>query len=200
MGLIEVQYLEKALGVPVGSLNQDQAQYYIDTVSSYVESYTGVTFTPQVDVTLRLQADYYGQITLHMKPIQDVTEVLPADQTTPCDILLTTPSWGFDGYDTIYNLQPHSVYLVTLSYGYDEVPQDIKSYVTEQCINKVNNPNNLEAFRVGDVTETYGTKTQVNETVSVAGLGQEVLDSYKDTEETWRLGPRAYPTQSWNWF
>lgn len=199
MGLITIDYLEKALGVPVGSLDQDQAQYYIDTISAYVESYTGVTFTLQEDVILRLQADYYGQVVLHMKPIQTVTDVTVAPQTTPYSFPLTDPVWGFDGYDTIYNLQPHSVYLITLTYGYSDVPQDIKSYTTEQCRNALNNPNNLANYRVGDVTESYATKDAVNEVKSVAGLGQSVLDSYKDSEETWRLGPRAYPQQSWNW-
>jgi len=200
MAIITVDQLEEYLGREFTPTEAAQAQVYINVVSAAVQTYTGTTFELQEDVVLRMQADYYGQITLYMKPIQDVSAVVLASNATypdPSSLVLTDPSYGWDGYDTIFNLSAHVVYDVTLTYGYATAPEDIQGYLLWATSEIVNNPTSLSSFRVGDVTETYGGKTGVT---TIASLMNAVLESYKDTAETWRLGPRNYnPTTDFNW-
>ncbi len=192
MSIITIEQLETALGRDLTTEQEAQAQFFIDAITAAIETYTGTTFTLQEDVTLRMQADYYGQIRLPMKPIQEVSAVEYSTNTTPTAQPVTPLFWGFDGYDTIYNLPAHVVLDVTLSYGYATAPADIQAYVVWATTGVLNNPDGLESFRVGDVTETYGQAASASGITSYAGLMQQTLDSYKDTYDTWRLGPRNY--------
>jgi len=191
-GIITIAELEAALGRTLVGDQIAQAQYFIDGVSSYVETYTGVTFTLHENEVVRQQADYYGELALAPEPIIAVGDV------TAVHIPSCTTFYGYDGLNTLYNLEAHGVYDVVLTYGYETPPTDIKTYVTEQVRFMINNPNNLSQYRVGDVTETYNTKDQTDDVMSVAGLGQDTLDSYKRTEQTWKLGPRSFPGRSPN--
>lgn len=189
MAIITVSQLETALGVTLTEVQQDQAEFYIDTISAYVETYTGVTFTEHVDETLVLQSDYYGEIKLALHPITAITSVTKLG--TPADTCL----WGWDQYDTIFNLQPHTAYEVLMSFGYATPPLDIAGYVTQAVILAMTNPTNQASLRVGDVTESFGNVSGGGGVMSYAQLGQQVLDSYKRTNDTWKIGPRAFSVQ-----
>lgn len=184
MSIITVEELQVALNRTFTDGEAAQAQYYIDTVSAYVESYTGVAFTLHEAETVRQQSDYYGEIKLAPGPIVEVGEV---SRVFPPNV---ARFYGFDGIDTLYNLEPHTAYDVILTYGYETPPADIKGFVTESCREVVNNPNSLSQFRVGDVTETYGDTAP--SPTSFSSLGSSVLESYKVTETTWKTGPRAF--------
>lgn len=187
--LITVDELEEALGRTLVGAEITQAEYYIRTVSAYVQRYTNTFFTPVEDEVVRQQSDYRGMVVLSPYPIRevgDVTRVLP----NPCSGLF----YAFDGLDTLYNLEPHTVYDVTISYGYETTPDDIKGVVTEMVRMALANPTNLSQYRVGDVTETYNTEEAPAGILSFAGLTQEVLDDYKRTEFSLYLGPREFTT------
>lgn len=192
MGITTVPIVESALGRTLTPTEATQCEYYIEFISAFVETYTGTTFTLQEDVALKMQSDHYGIIDLPMKPIVEVTDVINDPSIVPAiDLALTEPFWGYDGYGSIYNLAPEAAYQVTLTYGYTTPPTDIQGYVTQAVVGVINNPTGLASFRVGDVTESY-TGVSSGGQMTVAQMGQYVLDSYKDTEETWRLGPRTF--------
>lgn len=186
MAIITVSQLETALGVTFNEAQQDQAEFYIDTISAYIETYTGVTFTEHVDETLVLQSDYYGEIKLALQPISSISSV------TKLGIPAALCPWGWDQYDTIFNLDPHTAYEVVMSFGYSSPPMDIVGYVTQAVILAMTNPTNQASRRVGDVTESYGNVAGGGDVMSYAQLGQQVLDSYKRTNDTWKIGPRAF--------
>lgn len=184
MGLITIAELEAALGRDLDATQEAQAQALIDLFSAYATTYTGVTFTPVDDAVVRHQSDYRGVITLVPNPVREVGDTVSVlDPTLVLEV-------GFDGVNTLYNLNPHAWYDVTMSYGYETTPDDIKFYVTQSVIGAIANPTNLSQYRVGDVTETYSTdpsaKTPMQQAVDA------ILESYKTTEETWAIGPRQF--------
>lgn len=189
MGIITTEELAVALGVDPEDwtpAQEAQYQFYIDTISAYVETYTGVTFTFHEDEVVRQQADYYGVIELAPTPVLNVSAVTAVAAPN------YYTAYGFDGLGSVYGVAAHGVYDVTMSYGYATPPQDIKSYVTESVRGVIANPTGLASFRVGDVTEAYGGKGDSGGVTTYAGLGQAVLDSYRSTEATWRLGTHQF--------
>lgn len=150
--LITVQDIEVALGREVDDL-QEQAewQYYIDTISDFVNNYVNVSFERAIGVTERLKADYYGQIRL-TGPVVEITSVKNART-------LEEDQWvDFDaGSSTLYYLEPNQTVLVTYTYGYSTIPDDIQQLVLATVLDQINemSPVSLRAFKVGDVEEQY---------------------------------------------
>lgn len=179
--LITLQELEKALGVTFETeADQDQAQYYINTISAFINKYVDVSFEFVENGTLRYKTDWNGTITLR-GPVESVTGVArPGTDAVPCHL--------FDDIDVIYNLQPNTAYDVTYTYGYETVPEDVKSVVIEGCRSSLNNPNSSLSFRVGDVTETYISNAGNAVQSPIVTLGKEALDDYRITSYTLSLG------------
>jgi hypothetical protein len=200
MGIISLDEYKAAVGLPSSSCSQDdQLKYYINSLSAAIETYTGVSFTLHTDEELKMVSDYYGEIKLGMKPIQSVSSLFTLNEPVTSSICNT---WGFDEFDTIFNLRPHTAYIVKLTYGYEEAPADIKGYVVESVRQKASNPTGATSFKVGDVEERWGSGGSSGGAASSSyqRMQDAVLESYKDTEETWKLGPRAFTPQPTNQF
>lgn len=170
----------------------EQAQYYIDMVSAFVNRNVDVIFFPFSDKTVRGKADYYGTITL-VGPVDSVAGVARPNSTT-------LVPFRFDDIDLVYNLKPNTAYDVTYSGGYAEVPEDIKFFCTEAVRQGLNNPNSALSFRVGDVTETYASSSGRTVSAPITVLGTEVLASYRNTAYTLTYGsllPVAVQDNPW---
>lgn len=190
--LIELAELEAALGYTFDTPeSQAQAQYYIDTISAFVNKYVDVSFERHENETVRYKTDWRGTITL-VGPVDEVAGVArPGSDCTTC--------YKFDDIDLIYNLQPTTAYDVTYTWGYTEVPQDVKSVVIEGVRASVNNPNNALSYRVGDVTETYHANAGAAVQSPIVILGKDALDDYKFTAFTLSLGEiLPCPASEWS--
>src|SRR6478752_7103413 len=191
--LVTIEELEAALATTFedGSPEEAQAQYYIDTISAFINSYVDVSFEKHTDETVRYRADYYGTVTL-AGPVDSVAGVVRPNSTYVVPFL-------FDDFDKVYNLQPSVAYDITYTWGYDEVPMDIKGVVIEAVRASINNPNNSLSFRVGDVTETYLSGQGVNNQSPIVVLSAAVLDNYSDLSITLTLGSiLPQPPNAWN--
>lgn len=176
--LITLDELEKALGGPVD--NQDQAQYTIDMISSFVNSKVSVSFEKHENETFRSRSDAHGTIRL-VGPVDEVAGVTRPNSAC-------TVNFRFDDLDLLYNLQGNTAYDVTATWGYDEVPDDIKFFVTEACKTAINNPNSALSFRVGDVTETFIANAGNAVQTPTIVLGADVLLKYVETAFTVTVG------------
>lgn len=190
MALTTIEAVEEALGRELTPEEAVTVQTSIDSLTSFVESYTGSYFTEHVDENIRLQADAAGLIDFEFGPVTDVSNIYYPQGT---DTVLYA---YWDYLETIYNLKPHQVVDVVMTYGYETVPDDMAAYALQMVLNEFNGVSGgpLESYRVGDVTETYGTGGKGASTPQTyQTLGNSVLESYRRTETSWRLGARKFP-------
>lgn len=182
VALITVQDIEVALGRDVDDTQeQSEWQFYIDTISDFINNYVNVSFERATDVTERLKADYYGQIKL-TGPVVEITSVKNART-------LQEDQWvDFDsGNNTLYYLEPNQTVLVTYTYGYSTIPDDIQQLVLATVLDQINeiSPVSLRAFKVGDVEEQYrdGMLTQL-----FGMSGRKTLNKYGSNSYTINTG------------
>lgn len=191
--LTDLTTLEQALGRQIQEDETSTANYYIRQVSAYITNYTGLVFDTDEDGspgelrTDRYKSDYYGIIELHGGPVGSVSEVkMWANQGDH-------PTWQWDGLNQVYNLRPHETVDITYSIGYTVIPEDLKMVATEGVKRLFDSPSGQETgpltkYRVGDVEETY----RAVDVGSLGGLFNDlekmILDSYRVTMTTWRLG------------
>ena len=185
--------IEDALGRSLTVDEQAKATYYIGVISAFIESYCDLISLQEVlDDVIRLQADYYGIIELGGGPISSVASVTDVDGTE-------VTGYAFDGSGMISGLAPFQTVDITYSHGLDEVPADIRAIATEAVVGTIvlqlSGP--LKTRTVGDVTYSFQEGSNVG-----VQLASGVLDRYKTTEYTMRLGPSNsreinYPI---NWF
>lgn len=175
--LIELSDLERAMG-PIE--DPIYAQYIIDMISSFVNSKVTVSFEKHTNETIRSRSNAHGIITLE-GPVDEVAGV-----TRPNSACLV--NFRFDDIDRLYNLMGNTAYDVTYTWGYDEVPEDIKFFVTEACKTAINNPNSALSFRVGDVTETFLANAGNAAQTPTITLGADVILNYSDEVYSLTLG------------
>jgi len=178
VALITVQDIEVALGrEPDDTQEQSEWQFYIDTISDFINSYVDCSFERLVAVTERHKADYYGQVKL-TGPVVEITSVrnartLEEDQGVDYD----------SGSGYLYYLCPDQTVLVTYTYGYSTIPDDIQQLVLSTVLDQINelSPVSLRQYKVGDVEEQYrdGLVQQL------FGLtGRKVLNKYGSNSYT----------------
>lgn len=186
MALLTLEELAIALGRDILTSEEPVFQWLIDSITAYIEDYTGVAFTVHEDETTRYRADGRGIVRLR-GPVGAVGTITP--------VLPSGPSWAeydyyygpfYDGFDEIYYLPPFGVVDVTYTYGMEEVPQDIKNAATEALLGRISGSDNaqLDTFTVGDVTERFKQPWGYE---NFGQLAQLVLDSYRGVGMTWRL-------------
>jgi len=181
--LLTVDDIEDAVGYPPSSTEQEtQWQFYIDSVSAFINGYVDVSFEEVTDDVQRFRADYYGIISFSPDPVSVVTSVvsyLSGSETV----------WSFDGLSEIQYLNANEVVDVTYTHGYTTVPDDVKFAAVQAVLGALNlgTPGSLTSFTVGDVSETYSTSTSEGSTV-VIQLASSVLDKYVDGAKSYRLG------------
>ena len=159
-----------------------QAQKFLDKLSGYITRLTGLSFSVITNDVRTMTADYYGDLWLGNDPIIDVTVVTDPRDTTNTNVLGCGIYW--DGVDTIFGFPPHMVVEVTYSHG-QTTPTDIKELVldvVEEALG-AGSADAIQQLMIGDRTEIYGDVKAL-----VKSMGEEVLDSYRTTETTYRLG------------
>ena len=177
MGLLTVDEFINASGGPsLSDAQTAQTQYYIDTVSGYLEDRTGTTFHLVIDDEVKMKTDGNGTIVIQFDPINDVTQIV--DWKTQ----VVEPDWCWDGFDQLTGLCAFRTYLVTVSYGMVATPS-----IKGVCIEAVkrglaSNPTGLKMKTVGDVSYQYGDMLAFSEDDKL------VISNYTDLDmTTWSL-------------
>lgn len=192
MALATVADVEVSLGLLPDSLSAAsaaQVQQHIDTISGYVLDITGTAFA-SVTETVRMQADGSGELVMtRYEPVTAVTTL--TDYRTGIEITATQWTY-FDGIDTIIGLYPRQVVDVVLTHGFTTVPASIKGVVVSAAKRAFQNPKNLVARAVADVSEEYGARP--DGALYLTDQEREILAGWEDTETSWVLSVRPdYP-------
>lgn len=179
MGIISISDLEVATNTDIDEADIPFYQQYIDTVSAYIEAYTGHTFSFVEDETFVCRADSYGII-----EFVDLFEVTTVEELDRYAQSFATTSYYFDGISSIYGLCSYGTYRVTVSYGSDDTPEDIAGLVTDLvAAGSGLSPSataGLDKYRVGDVEESYGVSPEG--VVTITSLQKTVLDRYNSID------------------
>lgn len=185
MELITVDDLEVALNEPIDASDETYAEYLIRLISTYIETYTGKTFTVQED-TVRLRSDFYGVIQLPGGPIIEVEDVT--------HFYGSTIEWQWDGNVTIFELPANTVVDITYTFGYSSVPDDIQMVCTEAVKKLWLSPNGQEdgpkiRRKVGDVEEMYQVGFNIGMGLGLFNdLETLILDDYRTRFRTMYQG------------
>lgn len=191
MALLTISDLEVASGTDIPTLEEPRYQFYINAVTSYIETYLDQTFTAVSNEDLICQADSRGCITF--SSLTSVSAVQERDNWLGTYTAYTSGNYGFDGVGTIYGLVPYTTYKVTVSYGWSTVPADIKAVATQLVMAgsglEPSAAGGLSRYRVGDVEETYGVTDSGSGSpvVTLTSLQSAVLNSYSARTRTIRL-------------
>lgn len=177
MGILTVEQLASAIGTTFTTEKAQSAQFYIDVVSSYLETETGVSFFKITGETIRMESDARGRVELTMEPIQDVTSVV--DFETQVELTPIT-EYKWNGLNTLKLFRPFRTFDITLDYGYDPCPMDIVGVCVEAVRRGLATGNiPYKQQTVGDVTVIYGDLL----TFSKSDL--EIIGRYGQQETTW---------------
>jgi hypothetical protein len=181
MALVTVSELEDAMGgVDFNDTQIANANYLINRVSTYIESVTNTKFSPVTDFTFRAKSDDSGEIVAPVFPVTDVSNF--HDFVTDLDI--SYPRW--DGMDLFYGLFSKQVVDITVSYGYDTCPDDLKNVVLEACKRGMSvTSTSLIMKTVGDVIYQYG------DMLVFPQADQDIIDSYEQKIRTFTLEDRG---------
>lgn len=188
VALVDLEDIIVVMGrEPASAEEAAQWQFYIDTVSSFINGYVSVSFELKTDDVVRYQADYYGMIDLGGDPISSVDSVKNARTQVET-------YWDWDMMSTIGRLDPHEVVDVTYTHGYASVPDDISKMATQAVVGVLGHgaTGPITSFTVGDVTESYAVPQDSAEAY-VVFLSKQVLDRYSDMYGSWRLGHNQFP-------
>lgn len=186
MALLTLEDLAIALGREITTEEEPVFQRTIDAMTVFIEDYTGVAFTLHEDETVRYRADGRGIVRLR-GPVDEVVTITP--------VLPTGPSWAeydyyygpfYDNFDEIYYLPPYGVVDVTYTFGFEEVPDDIREAATEAVLGRLSGSDGaqLDTYTVGDVTERFKQPWGYE---NFSQMAQGVLDSYRGVAMTYRL-------------
>ena len=184
--LADIEDIETAIGRSAeDSAEEARWLHYIRTISSFICGYCDDSFEYLENDVVRYRADYYGVIVLGGGPVSDVTEVSNWRTGAPIEA-------PWDGFE-IYDLMPLQTVDVTYNHGYTEVPDDIRGIVVDTVIGIVGlgATGPLKTLTVGDITEAYATARGVG-----VSLQETVLDRYRITAKSMRLGGRPYSDDS----
>ena len=186
MSLLTLEDLAIALGRDIEDAEMGVYQRLIDSITVFIEDYTGVAFTVHEDETVRYRADGRGIVRLR-GPVGSVATITP--------VLASGPAWAeydyyygpyYDNFDEVFYLPPFGVVGVTYTYGMETVPEDTKQAATEAVLGRVAGTDNstLDTYTVGDVTERFKQPWGYE---SFGQMAQTVLDSYRGVAMTWGL-------------
>ncbi len=178
VALITVQDIEVALGREVEDSEElAEWQFYIDTISAFINDYVDCSFERFEDVTERFTADYYGQVKLPT-PVVSITSVKDVrwgneDLSVDFDI----------GTNSLFYLLPGQVVNITYTYGYSTIPDDIQQLVLSTVLAQINEiaPVALRQFKVGDVEEQY-RESEIQKLFSITG--RRTLNKYGSNSYT----------------
>lgn len=194
-GLITIPQLEAILGYDISSDDEVRIQTFIDLISTFIESYTGVSFTEHTDAVIVARADGKGVVEVEVLNSISKVERLNAWTGVYGNIAQAVYGYGyaFDGISMIYGLCPYETYRVTCDYGMTSVPEDIQNIVKLLVMAgsglDATAVNGLKSYRVGDVEEAYGVSIAENGTspVTLSRMMTKILNSYSAGTTTYRI-------------
>lgn len=186
MALLTIADYEDATNTIVAPEDEPGVLAAIDSLTAFIEDYTGFSFSVVTGATLRCQSSYTGLVRLGPQPVNSVTSVTPVRSVTPAQ------GWDWDDIDTVYGLEPHRAYDIVYSYGTTSIPTDLKRAALQLLVDTdgsvtSENTGPLIRRRVGDVEEEWSDR------LSASSFAQRVLNSYRESEDSWVLGPRQFP-------
>lgn len=163
-----------------------QVQMIVDQVEAYISRTVGITFGVQSNKTTTLVADGRGLIELPLAPVIDVTEVKYLDGSDYRD------GWGYNEAGVVYGITPGMAVRVTWSYGYAEMPADLKGVALGMASRQTYNPVGVRQKTVGSESITYASASDAG-AIQPSTVEREILDSYRSTERSWRLILGQFP-------
>lgn len=183
MALLTIADLEAASGVLIS--DTEQAQWYIDVITSYIQDYTGFVFDLVQDEQQMCRSDRYGQIIF--PTLNSVSLVELRDDWSDSYQVLSSGEWASDGISTIYGLEPCATVRCTISYGNETPPTAIVGIATELALASlglsVSASGPMTQHRVGEVVDVYGVNPQG--AVTISSLQAEILSKYSRNTTTW---------------
>lgn len=181
VALIDISDLEEALGYEIATEDLGPTQALINRVSTFIETYTDVKFELVEDAELKLTSDYWGLIDLP-EPVVEVVSV--KNWRDDSNVVY----WDYNGSDQLFNLYPAQTVVVTLTYGYATVPDDIFNVAIDMCVSVIAPPRASEVTTktVGDITEKYAAYSSLAQFMDT--FSKTVLDRYRTHEWNQRLG------------
>lgn len=184
MSLVTIADLEEALGIEISSEDINPTQFLLDKISAYIETYTGITFSLVEEAEVKLTSDYYGIIDLP-GPVIEVLGV--KNWRDDSDVFY----WDFNGDSELSGFYPDQTVVVTLSYGYETVPSDIKLVALDMAVSATAAPRISEVTMktVGDVSEKFAAYSSLANFMDE--FSKSVLDSYRVSEWSQRLGDHS---------
>jgi len=84
-------------------------------------------------------------------------------------------------------LRPWRTYLVTLTHGYEEVPQSIAGVAASMASRQLINPAGIRQETVGATSVTYASVFGEAGALGLSGLEKQILDMYADVAMSWRV-------------
>ncbi len=181
--LTTLELVQAAIGrAPANQTEEDLWTYHISSVSSYINSICDDSFEEIEDDVIRYQSDYYGIIELLGGPVSEVSSVAYFRSGAELS------GWYWDGFEQLSVGAGLLTVDVTLTHGWSQVPLDIETIATDASLVAINSfdADDLISYQVGDVNEKYASiKTFAEQNT------QSVLDNYRRTEATLRLGGRG---------
>ena len=189
--MLDVNDLQVAMG-PDAIIDIGRANYYIARITSHIQTETGITFGLVTGAVVRKYSDYDGILQLTAQwPVQAITRVHDMRANGDVDINVDPCGPYFDSIDSIFGLRSNKVYEITLDYGLNPVPADIKGVATEAVIRALlTTPTSLKVMKVGDVEEQFGGL------LDFPPADQRVIDNYADSEGTYKLVDTRYQART----
>lgn len=190
--MFELHELEAVYGTEVSSDDEPTVQAYMELVTTFIESYTGLSFSLHEDQVLVARADGKGVI-----EIDDLVSVASVEALRPSDGSYWSLTRGthflYDGIDRIYDLCAYGTYRITASYGDVTVPADLKQIAIMLTLvgSGLDSAavNGLKALRVGDVEEAYGVSASDTgePLVTLNTIMTDILNRYASGTTTYRV-------------
>jgi hypothetical protein len=180
--------LAKLMKTTFDPATEAQAQMILDQIEAYIKRILGISFGEVSDYTKTLVADGHGLIELPLTPVTAVTSVKYIDGTDYRD------GWGYNDDGYLYNITPGMAVRVTWSYGFATMPDDLKGVVLSMAERRAYNPQGIRQKTVGSESITFASAADAG-AVNPSATEREILDSYRDTEASWRLNLDKFPNQ-----
>lgn len=178
MALLDIDQLEKDMGRatrPFTDDERDTAQFVIDKIETYILSRcVGLAFEETTLTDVTAQADYDGIIDLPYYPISEISSVKNKRRNVET-------SWDWDDFSAITGLCPFETVLVSLKYGFDEVPVELTNVARSMAFREMNNPIGVRQQTVGAISETYGN-------ANLTDYEDKILATYEPVGHSYRLG------------
>lgn len=181
MPIITVTELEAFMGKDFDDMETAQAEAQIEVVQTFIEEYTGLSFTHVPEDEIIIQADGHGIIELTSKPVNDVGPILDINGDE-------IDYWEFDGLSAVYNFFPNQVVYLTYDHGYEEVPKAVKAVALGMTSRVMYNPSGLRQETVGAISVTYPGIGGEAGTINITSLEKKILDKLGNSAWSMRIG------------